>query len=212
MPLLEFNSQLFLASILLVGGYRVLNPAIGVPAGELIQFMFLANIFFQPIQALGDQYNQALLTLAGTERVRQFLRLEPDWSDRAGTRPVMIDTGRVTFEQVTFAYDADRPVLEDISFTAEPGQTVALVGHTGSGKSSIVNLIAKFYLPTHGRILVDGHDLRDVGTRSWRRQLGIVLQQNFLFSGTVADNIRFANPAAGETEVIMRSIVWAAAT
>ena len=200
-PLLEFNSQAFLASILMLGGYRVLTPEIGVPAGELIQFMFLANIFFAPIQTLGDQYNQAILTMAGAERVRRFLHIEPDWADRPAARPVARLVGEVTFDNVSFAYEADRLVLDSISFTAEPGQCVALVGHTGSGKSSIINLIAKFYLATRGRVLIDGHDIRDLQTHSLHRQLGIVLQQNFLFTGSVADNIRFARPDAADDEV-----------
>ena len=107
----------------------------------------------------------------------------------------------MTFDNVTFAYDPGRNVLDRVDFTARPGQCIALVGHTGSGKSSIVNLIAKFYLPTAGRVLVDGHDLRDIQTAALHRQLGIVLQQNFLFSGSVADNIRFARPEATDLEV-----------
>ncbi|MBI2827448.1 MAG: ABC transporter ATP-binding protein [Planctomycetia bacterium] len=200
-PLLDLNSQSFLASLLIVGGYRVLNPAIAMPAGELIQFLFLANIFFQPIQTLGDQYNQSLLTMAGAERVRRFLSTPPDWVDRPEARPLSRLRGEVTFERVGFAYQAGRPVLADISFTVEPGHTVALVGHTGSGKTSIVNLVAKFYLPTEGRVLIDGHDIRDLSTASLHRKLGIVQQQNFLFSGTVADNIRLGRPSATDAEV-----------
>ena len=200
-PLLEFNSQAFLASILMLGGYRVLAPDIAAPAGELIQFIFLANIFFQPIQTLGDQYNQAIVTMAGAERVRRFLRTQPDWIDRPAARPLPRIVGEVTFDRVSFAYQEDRMVLEDVSFTAEPGQCIALVGHTGSGKSTIVNLIGKFYLPTRGRILIDGHDVRDIQTMSLHRQLGIVQQQNFLFSGTVAENVRFGQPAADDEEV-----------
>ena len=200
-PLLELNSQAFLAAILILGGYRVLAPEIAAPAGELIQFMFLANIFFQPIQTLGDQYNQALLTMAGAERVRRFLATEPDWIDRPSARPLGRVAGEVAFENVSFAYLADRTVLDDVSFTARPGQCIALVGHTGSGKSSIVNLIAKFHLATRGRVLIDGHDIRDLQTASLHRHLGIVLQHNFLFSGTIADNIRFGKPDASDDQV-----------
>jgi ATP-binding cassette subfamily B protein len=200
-PLLEFNSQAFLASILILGGYRVLTPGIGAPAGELIQFMFLANIFFAPIQTLGDQYNQAILTLAGADRVRRFLAVEPDWIDSPAARPVARIAGEVVFEDVSFAYQENRLVLEEISFKAEPGQCIALVGHTGSGKSSIINLIAKFYLPTSGRVLIDEHDIRDLQSFSLHRQMGIVQQQNFLFCGSVADNIRFGRPEATDEEV-----------
>ena len=107
----------------------------------------------------------------------------------------------LTASIVCFSVLQSRLVLHEISFTAEPGQTVALVGHTGSGKSSIINLIAKFYLPTSGRLLIDGHEIRDLQTDSLHRQLGIVLQHNFLFSGTVLDNIRIGRPSATDQEV-----------
>ena len=201
-PLLDFNSQLFLAALLLVGGYRVLAPGVGMPLGDLIQFMFLANIFFGPIQTLGDQYNQAMVAMAGAERVRRLLNSPPEWHDPPTAAPITTIRGQVRFERVSFGYRPDRPVLHEISFTAEPGQTVALVGHTGSGKSSLVNLIAKFYLPGSGRLTIDGRDICQIRTESLRRQIGIVPQQNFLFSGTVMENIRFSRPEATEAEVI----------
>jgi ATP-binding cassette subfamily B protein len=108
---------------------------------------------------------------------------------------------RVEFRNVSFGYDAPRPVLHDVSFTAEAGTLVALVGHTGSGKSSIINLAAKFYLPTSGEIFVDGHEIRTITGRSLHRQMGMVQQHNFLFAGTVLDNIRFGRPDASEREV-----------
>jgi len=201
-PLLELNTQLFLASLLVLGGYRVLDPSIAMPIGALIQFMFLANIFFQPITGLGDQYNQALLTMAGAERLRQFLAVEPDWVDPPQARPLEQVRGEVIFDDVHFAYQADRPVLDGVSFHARPGECIALIGHTGSGKSTIVNLISKFYLPTAGQILIDGCDLCELQTASLRAQIGIVPQHNFLFTGTVADNIRLARPDATDEEVL----------
>src|SRR5256885_4069945 len=110
--------------------------------------------------------------------------------------------GRVKFEDVTFGYNPDRPILHDISFDAEPGQMVALVGATGSGKSSIISLIARFYQPQKGRVLVDGHDIRYVTGESLHRQMGLVLQVNYLFSGTVLENIRYAKPDATEEDVL----------
>lgn len=200
-PLLELNSQFFLALLLLVGGYRVLQPDIQMPVGDLIQFFFLANIFFQPIQNLGNIYNSSLVAMAGAERVFRLLDTPPEWSDAADARPVTL-RGRVEFRRIQFAYEPDRPVLRDINFVAEPGQTVALVGHTGSGKSTIVNLIAKFYLPTGGELLLDGTDIRQVSSESLHRQMGIVPQQNFLFTGTVMDNIRLGRPSATDDEII----------
>ncbi|MBX3414567.1 MAG: ABC transporter ATP-binding protein [Pirellulales bacterium] len=201
LPLLELNNQFFIAILLLLGGYRVLEPG-GMPIGDLIQFFFLTNQFFSPLQMLGNQYNQALTAMAGAERVFHLLDLRPDWQDPDDALALGTLTGRVEFEQVGFAYEPGRPVLDDITFTAEPGQTIALVGHTGSGKSTISSLIAKFYLPGEGSLRIDGHDIRQVSTPSLRRQLGIVQQQTFLFSGTVLDNIRLGRPDATDDEVI----------
>jgi len=201
LPLLELNNQLFLALLLGVGGYRVLSPNIQMSIGDLIQFFFLANILFQPIQALGEQYNAALTAMAGAERIRELLETPPDWNDKPGAVRLPKLAGRVEFADVTFGYDPAVPVLHEVSFVAEPGQTVALVGHTGSGKTSIVNLIAKFYLPTSGKLSIDGTDVLDADTDSLHHQMGIVLQQNFLFAGTVTENIRVGRPSANDDEV-----------
>jgi ATP-binding cassette subfamily B protein len=202
LPLLEFNSQLFLAILLVFGGYRVLEPGMAMPLGNLIQFLFLANIFFQPIQTLGDQYNQALMAMAGAERVRRLLATPADWQDPPGAIKLRTFHGQVCFENVTFGYDPRRPVLHNITFAVEPGQIVAFVGHTGSGKSSLVNLIAKFYLPTSGRLLLDGHDIRALDADALRSHMSIVLQQNFLFSGSVLENVRVGRPDATDDEVL----------
>lgn len=201
LPLLEFNSQIFLALLLMLGGYRALTPGLGLPLGDLIQFLFLANIFFSPIQTLGDQYNQSLVSMAGAERVRALLETEPEWGDSPRAIPAPRMQGSVRFENVEFGYDPDRPVLRDINFTARPGQTIALVGHTGSGKSSIINLIAKFHLPNAGRVLIDEQDLRELSTQSYRQRIGVVLQNNFLFTGSVLENIRLGKPTANDAEV-----------
>ena len=201
LPLLEFNNQVFLSLLLGFGGYRVLNPEIQMPIGDLIQFFFLANILFQPIQALGEQYNSALTAMAGAERIRDLLQAPADWEDPSdAVRPATMQ-GRVEFRDVTFGYDPAVPVLHGISFTAEPGTTVALVGHTGSGKTSIINLVAKFHLPTGGTLLFDGIESQHLDTDALHHHLGIVLQQNFLFSGTVMENIRTGRPAATDDEV-----------
>ena len=201
-PMLELNSQFFISLLLLIGGYRVLHPAVGTPVGDLIQFFFLAGLFFQPVQVIGMQYNQALTAMAGAERVFKLLDRPPDWEDAPDARPLPARiAGRVEFCGVGFAYDIDKPVLRDLRFVAEPGQTVALVGHTGSGKSSVVNLVTKFYLPDEGQLFIDGQEIRAVGTESLHRQMAIVSQKNFLFEGTVADNIRFGKPEASDEEL-----------
>jgi len=217
-PLLELNSQFFVAMLLMFGGWRVFNG--DMTMGGLITFFLLANQFFAPISVIGNQYNQALVAMAGAERVFRLIDVKPDWEDdpaatdlrdpRAGgviggegtPPPGNVSAGaRVEFRGVTFGYDPAKPVLHDISFTAEPGQTVALVGHTGSGKSSIINLVSKFYLPTHGEVLIDGREVRTLTGHSLHRQTGMVQQQNLLFTGTVLENIRLAKPDASEDEV-----------
>jgi len=201
-PLLELNSQFFVAILLLFGGWRVFEGAMTMDA--LITFFFLSNFFFSPIAVIGNQYNQALVAMAGAERVFRLIDTKPDWEDapEAVALPAVPGTGvRVEFRKISFGYDPARPVLHDVDFTVEPGQTIALVGHTGSGKSSIINLAAKFYLPTHGELLIDGRDVRTITSHSLHRQMGMVQQQNFLFSGTVLDNIRLARPEATEGEV-----------
>jgi ATP-binding cassette, subfamily B, bacterial len=201
-PLLEFNSQLFIALLLFVGGWRALTDGSPEGVGDLISFLLMANLFFAPISVLGNQYNQALTAMAGAERIFALLDTPPDWSDPPEAIPAPRLTGRVEFDGVTFGYDPAVPVLRDVCFIAEPGQTVALVGHTGSGKTSIINLLAKFYLPQSGRILLDGLDLHQLTGDSVHLQMGLVLQQNYLFRGTVGDNIRFGRPAATDAEIV----------
>jgi len=153
------------------------------------------------VQVIGNQLNQALMAMAGAERLFRMLDQDAEWHDAPGARPLPRISGRVEFQGVHFAYKPDRPVLNDISFVAEPGQTVALVGQTGSGKTTLVALLQKFYPPAQGRVLVDGVDLADVTSDSLRSQMGSVQQNNFLFTGSVLDNIRLARPEATEAQV-----------
>jgi ATP-binding cassette subfamily B protein len=220
LPLLELHSQVFLAALLVVGGYGALHGFAGMEIGSLIAFFFLPSLFFQSLQHLGNLYTQAITSMAGAERVFQLLDLKPDWTDaphaldlpdprtahgRADAPASATTPGtkgaRVEFRDVSFAYEPGRMVLNNLCFTAAAGETVALVGHTGSGKTSIVNLIAKFYLPTSGDILIDGQEIRTLRGESLRSQMGIVLQTNFLFTGTVLENIRLGRPGATDAEV-----------
>ncbi|HEX4121656.1 MAG TPA: ABC transporter ATP-binding protein [Verrucomicrobiae bacterium] len=202
-PLLQMKSQLFLGIMALLGGYGALEwHGWGhMDVGDLVMFFFLANLFFEPVQVIGDRYNQALTGMAGAERLFRLLDQEPAWRDSPSARPLPPVQGRVEFDSVCFEYVPGRPVLSDISFVAEPGQTVALVGHTGSGKTTIAALLQKLYLPTSGRVLIDGNNILDVTSDSLHVQMGSVQQNNFLFSGTVIDNIRFARPEATEADV-----------
>jgi ATP-binding cassette subfamily B protein len=213
-PLLELNSQFFVAILLTLGGWRVLHY--GDDIGVLIKFFLLANMFFAPIQVLGNQYTQALIAMAGAERVFRLLDMKPEWQDAPdavelldprekfqtpNAQPPKNAGARVEFRNVSFGYDPSRLVLHDINFVAEPGKMVALVGHTGSGKSSIINLVSKFYLPTAGELLIDGREIRTLTSYSLHQQMGMVQQQNFLFAGTVLDNIRYGRPKATDDEV-----------
>jgi ATP-binding cassette subfamily B protein len=202
-PLLQMKSQLFLGIMTLLGGYGALewHGWLHMDVGDLVMFFFLANLFFEPVQVIGDRYNQALTGMAGAERLFRLLDQKPEWVDSPSGHPLPPVKGRVELNSVCFEYIPGRPVLSDISFVAEPGQTVALVGHTGSGKTTIAALLQKLYLPTRGRVLIDGHDILDVTSDSLHMQMGSVQQNNFLFSGTVIDNIRFARPDATEAEV-----------
>ena len=202
-PLLQLKSQVFLGAMALLGAFGALrwHGWLHMEAGDLVMFFFLANLFFEPVQVIGNQLNQALMAMAGAERLFRMLDQPPEWRDAPGARPLPAMAGRVEFQAVNFEYQPGRPVLRDISFAVEPGQSVALVGHTGSGKTTLVGLLQKFYLPTGGRVLVDGVNLHDVTSLSLQSQMGSVQQNNFLFSGTVLDNIRFARPTATEAEV-----------
>ncbi len=157
-PLLEWNGQLFLSLVLVIGGYQAIVG--GVPLAALIQFLFLSNGLFAAIPNLGNQYNQALAAMAGAERVFALLDTRPDWEDAPGATAIDRVEGGVQLDGVGFAYEPGRPVLADIGLTVAPGRTVALVGATGSGKSTLASLVAKLYLPTAGRVSVDGRDLR----------------------------------------------------
>ncbi len=202
-PLLQMKSQLFLGAMALLGGYGALQWQgwLHMDVGDLVMFFFLANLFFEPVQVIGNQYNQALTAMAGAERFFRLMDLEPDWRDAPAAKPLPHIHGRVEFEAVHFEYEPGRRVLEDISFVVEPGQTVALVGHTGSGKTTIVGLLQKFYLPTRGRVRVDGIDLLDVTSESLHSQMGSVQQNNFLFAGSVIENIRLGRREATVAEV-----------
>jgi ATP-binding cassette subfamily B protein len=198
-PVLEWNGQLFLSLVLVIGGYQALVG--GVPLAALIQFVFLSNSVFAAIPNLGNQYNQALAAMAGAERVFALLDTRPDWEDAPGAVAVDRVEGGVTLDGVGFAYEADRPVLSEVGLTVAPGRTIALVGATGSGKSTLASLVAKLYLPTAGRVAIDGRDLAGVSGASLRRHIACVTQDNFLYSGSVADNIRVSRPDAGDAEV-----------
>ena len=200
LPLLELNAQGFMAALIGVGGWAALSGT-GTGLGDLVTFFFLADLFFSPITIIGTQLSEATLAMAGAERYFRLLDTAPAWADRANAQECPPLRGAVEFREVTFAYIENRPVLHGISFSVEAGQVIALVGHTGSGKSTIIGLLAKFQLPQAGQVLVDGHDLMDLRQETLRRQMGFVFQQNFLFAGTIAENVKAARPDASDEKV-----------
>ena len=202
MPTLGLVSGIGIAIVLGYGGSLVMQGRVTI--GDMAAFILYVQMFFGPVQAMGDLYNNVLSAGASAERIFQLLDTKPQVVDRAGSTALPVIRGEVRFEQVSFRYETtpeDRWVLDDVAFAVEPGQTVALVGHTGSGKTSIISLLARFYEPQRGRILVDGHDIAQATVESLHRQLGIVTQENFLFTGTILDNLRFGRPEATEEEV-----------
>ena len=200
-PTLQLLGFIGKAIILAYGGYLIASNQIDRIGSVVAAFLYW-DWFMNPILDFGNFSNQLMMAMAGGERVFNLLDTKPEVQDLPDAYDLPWITGHVKFEDVTFGYNPDRPVLHDISFEAIPGQMVALVGHTGSGKSSIISLIARFYQPQQGRILVDGHDIRHVTGKSLNRQTGLVLQVNYLFSGTVMANIRYARPEASDDDIM----------
>jgi ATP-binding cassette subfamily B protein len=191
-----------MAVMLLVGGRMVLSGTLTI--GELTAFVLYINAFFQPVQQLVQLYTQYQQGKAAVGKIRGLLGTAPSVTSSATATTLPDVRGEIVFDDVTFGYRPDRPVLSHIDLRIAPGETVACVGATGAGKSTIAKLVTRFYDPTGGRILIDGHDLRDVTLSSLRRQIGVVPQEPFLFAGTLRDNIAFARPEASDDEV------WAA--
>jgi len=198
-PGVELLGSAGLAIVLLYGGFRVVGGEMTV--GELVAFVGLLSMFFQPIQQLSQLYSDLQSTLASLEKVFAVLDTESDRADSPKARDLRDLRGDVQFDRVSFAYGED-VVLEDVSFRIKPGETLAIVGETGAGKSTVVKLLSRFYDPTEGEIRIDGQDLRDVRGSSLRQHMGVVLQDTFLFTGTIKDNIRYGRPDATDKEII----------
>mgnify|MGYP001427357753 FL=1 len=201
LPLIELTSGIGMCILFWYGTHLVLSGVITI--GVLVGFAQYMSNFWEPINRLGQMYSQLLIAMASSERIFEFIDEKPSVSEREDAIELPPIEGHVRLENVTFAYEENRPALKGINLEALPGQSVALVGHTGSGKSTIINLICRFYDPTGGRVLIDGIDIRDVTIESLRRQIGIVLQDTFIFSGTIRDNIRFGRLDATDAEVEM---------
>jgi ABC-type multidrug transport system fused ATPase/permease subunit len=197
-PSIEFLGVFAMGSVLYFGSHLYEDGTLTI--GTLITAMYLLQLVFQPLQELSDVYGQLQSAGAAMVKIASILDEEPDIQDRPGAKPLPRLEGDLEIDSVVFAYGKD-PVLHGVAFHLEPGACFALVGESGHGKSTLARLIGRHYDPDEGAVRVDGHDLRDVELRSYRRQLGVVLQDPFLFSGTIASNIRFAKPDATDEEV-----------
>lgn len=174
----------------------------GITVGLLVAFISYLGQFWEPITRLTNLYGQVLVAMASSERICEYLDTRPTVPQKEDAVALPPIEGRVELDQVVFAYEEGRTALNGVSLMVEPGETVALVGHTGAGKTSIINLLSRFYDVTEGAVRIDGHDLRDVTIPSLRSQIGIVLQDTFIFSGTIMENIRFGRLEATDEEVI----------
>jgi ATP-binding cassette subfamily B protein len=198
-PFVEFMSAAAVVVVLWYGGSLVSGQALEI--GVLVAFIGYLNSFFDPLQQLSQLYNTFQASMAAVQKIYTVLDTDPDLQDAPDAVDLPDVHGEVVLSHVTFGYDRDTPVLHDVDFVIPAGGTVALVGATGAGKSTVIKLLARFYDPTQGAVRIDGHDLRGVTMASLRGQLAVVPQEAFLFSGSILDNIRFARPDADEDEV-----------
>ena len=191
--------------VMVYGGMLALNGSLGAPEdaiGTLITFILYVGMFFRPISELTNFYNTIQAALAAAERIFELIDRKPEIADSEQANEMPSIKGEIVFEDVTFGYDPEYPVLHSVSFNVEPEESIALVGPTGAGKSTIIKLISRFYEQQSGSIRVDGYDVRDVRQKSLRSQMGIVLQDSFLFTGTIMENIRYGKLDASEEEIM----------
>jgi ABC-type multidrug transport system fused ATPase/permease subunit len=196
----EFAGMTATAVVLFFGSFAVMTGE--VTLGVVVAFLTYITRFFQPIRELSMVYTLFQQAMAAGEKIFELMDHPLEIEDKPDAKPLPPIQGRVEFDHVHLSYRVGTPVLRDVSFVAEPGKTIALVGPTGAGKTSIASLLARFYEVTEGRVLVDGIDIRDVTMTSLRRQMGFVPQDPFLFTGSIADNIRFGRLDATDEEVV----------
>jgi ATP-binding cassette subfamily B protein len=199
-PAIDLAGVIGTGLVIIVGAAQVLNETLTI--GFVIAFVNYLWRFWSPLSAMSRIYNMTLSAMASAERIFYFLDTVPEITDRPGAIPMPPIEGEVVFDHVYFKYDPQQEwVLREVNLHVRPGETIALVGHTGSGKTSIANLVSRFYDPLEGCVRIDGYDLRDVQVESLRRQMAVVLQDGFAFSGTIAENIRYGRLEATDEEV-----------
>jgi ABC-type multidrug transport system fused ATPase/permease subunit len=198
-PIIEVITAVGTCVVLWNGGVQIMGEQL--TRGELVAFLSYVHMFYIPVRQLSRVYTTMQSAMAASERIFEIMDTQPQVKELPTAMELPPIIGRVEYKNVNFAYEEDEYVLQDINFTAEPGQTVAIVGPTGAGKSTIVNLLARLYQLEEGAITVDGHNINEVTLNSLRSQMGIVLQDSFLFSGTIRENIRYGKLEAGEEEI-----------
>ena len=198
-PSVEFISSLGTILVVGFGGYLAYREQLSV--ADIVAFLLYLSLFYGPVTGLANLLENMQQSMAGAERVLAVLDAPSEIRDRDGAEPLGTVRGEITFDHVSFSYQEDMPVLKDVSFVCKPGQMLALVGPTGVGKTTMTQLISRFYEPSAGRILIDGHDIRDVTIESLRKNISPVLQDTFLFNGTIAENIGYAVPEASMEEI-----------
>ncbi|GGB59771.1 ABC transporter ATP-binding protein [Fictibacillus barbaricus] len=198
-PFVEMSNAIGTAILLWFGSYLIQGEALEI--GVFVTFAFYLGMFWEPISRLGQVYNQLLVGMASSERIFEFLDEKPNVHEKDDAYVFSQIQGDIEFKDVEFAYNADRKALKGIDLKIHGGQTVALVGHTGSGKTTIANLVSRFYDPTSGEVLIDRKNLKDVNLASLREKVSVVLQDTFIFSGTIMENVRFGRPNASDEEV-----------
>jgi ATP-binding cassette subfamily B protein len=191
-PGIELLFSLGMSLLVWTGGTAILGGTLKL--GAFLAFWYYVHKFFMPVREIAEKFNILQAAMASSERVFGILDTPPAVDDRPGARPAPPLRGEVEFDGVSFSYDGKTPVLRELSFRLEPGRSLAVVGLTGAGKSTLINLLLRFYDPVSGAVRVDGRDLRELELRSVRRQMGLVLQDVFLFSGTVEENLRLGEP------------------
>ncbi|NRG43167.1 ABC transporter ATP-binding protein [Bacillus sp. CRN 9] len=199
-PIVEMTNAVGTAVLIWYGAHLIQAGTISI--GVFVSFAFYLGMFWEPISRLGMVYNQLLIGMASSERIFEYLDEKPIVSETKHPQQFNQIEGCIQFKNVEFSYNGERKALKGINLDMKAGETVALVGHTGSGKTTIANLVSRFYDPTSGAVTIDGVDLRDVSLLSLRTQISIVLQDTFIFSGTISDNIRFGNPMSTMEDVV----------
>ncbi|MDY4199964.1 MAG: ABC transporter ATP-binding protein, partial [Candidatus Fimadaptatus sp.] len=201
-PVLDITGTIGTILVYFVGISLMGRAAAPLALADLLLIIWYLGRFWEPLNTLSNFYNNILSATASMERIFEIMDTSADVQDKPGAYDLPPIKGEVKFDHVSFYYDPEKPVLNDVNFTAQPGQTIALVGATGAGKSTIVNLISRFYDVCGGAVKIDGHDIRDVNIDSLRKQMSVMMQESFIFSGTIMDNIRYGRLDATDEEVI----------